>query len=205
MLDSFIPVAGAHFLALLSPGPDFILIARSALVSGWRASVAVCLGVALGNGIFIALAVSGFALLDTGGPLFKGIQWAGAAYLFYLGVRFWRAASASHGGVVGVGGGNANADPRAGFLAGLGSALLNPKNGLFYMSLFSVLAAQATPTSVQVLYGLWMFSVVLGWDLLVARLLIARGRAPGAVRHGPWVERVAAVLLIALALGVVLA
>lgn len=204
MLDSFIPVAGAHFLALLSPGPDFILIARGALVSGWRASVRVCLGVALGNAVFIALAVSGFALLDSGGLLFRAVRWAGAAYLFYLGVRFWRAASASRGGVVGVGGATSVA-PGAGFLAGLASALLNPKNGLFYMSLFSVLAARATPTGVQALYGLWMFTVVLGWDLLVARLLIARGRAPGVLRHGPWVERVAAVLMVALGAGVLLA
>ncbi|MBL7251650.1 LysE family translocator [Alloalcanivorax sp. C16-2] len=204
MLDSFIPVAGAHFLALLSPGPDFILIARSALVSGWRASVAVCLGVALGNGIFIALAVSGFALLDSGGLLFRVVQWAGAGYLLYLGMRFWQAASAARGGMIGVGG--AITDPRAGLLAGLASALLNPKNGLFYMSLFSVLAARGTPTAVQALYGLWMFLVVLCWDLLVARLLIVRGRAPaGALRHGPWVERVAAVLMVALAVGVLLA
>ncbi|GAA5110374.1 LysE family translocator [Alloalcanivorax gelatiniphagus] len=202
MLDSFIPVAGAHFLALLSPGPDFILIARSALVSGWRTAAAVCVGVALGNGVFIALAVGGFALLDPDGPLFRVVQWAGAAWLFYLGIRFWRAASRAPAGDAGTA---ATLHGRAGFLAGLGSALLNPKNGLFYMGLFSLLAARATPTGVQALYGLWMFLVVLLWDLLVARLLVARGRAPGLARHGPWVERAAGLLLIALAFGVVLA
>src|SRR5690606_2468225 len=31
----FAVVAGAHFLALLSPGPDFFLIIRSALLHGW--------------------------------------------------------------------------------------------------------------------------------------------------------------------------
>lgn len=203
MPDSFIAIAAAHFLALLSPGPDFILIARSALVRGWRTAAAVCVGVALGNGVFIALAVSGFALLDAAGPLFRAVQWAGAVWLFYLGVRFWRAASRAPAGDAGTGG--AALHGRAGFLAGLASALLNPKNGLFYMGLFSLLAARATPTGVQALYGLWMFLVVLFWDLLVARLMVARGRAPGLARHGPWVERAAGLLLIGLAFGVVLA
>ena len=40
-------IAGLHFLALLSPGPDFFLIVRSALV----------------NGFYIALAISGVAVL----------------------------------------------------------------------------------------------------------------------------------------------
>ncbi|UWN48802.1 hypothetical protein ASALC70_00990 [Alcanivorax sp. ALC70] len=53
------------------------------------------------------------------------------------------------------------------------------------MSLFSVLAARATPTGVQALYGLWMFTVVLGWDLLVARLLIARAGRRACYATGP--------------------
>lgn len=34
--QQFLVIAGAHFLALLSPGPDFFLIVRSAVVNGAR-------------------------------------------------------------------------------------------------------------------------------------------------------------------------
>ena len=62
----FFLVAGAHFLALLSPGPDFFLVLRSALRQGRRQANAVCVGIALANGVYIALAVTGVAGPDGG-------------------------------------------------------------------------------------------------------------------------------------------
>lgn len=54
-------VAGAHFLALLSPGPDFVLIARSSMLMGWRHTLPLCAGIASANGIFVVLALIGLA------------------------------------------------------------------------------------------------------------------------------------------------
>lgn len=54
-MPSFLLIASAHFLALLSPGPDFFLVARSALAAGWRTASGACLGIALANGLFIVL------------------------------------------------------------------------------------------------------------------------------------------------------
>ena len=49
--QQFLIIAGAHFLALLSPGPDFFLIVRSAVVNGARVASGVCVGIALANGV----------------------------------------------------------------------------------------------------------------------------------------------------------
>ena len=35
-MHDFLFIAAAHFLSLLSPGPDFFLIARTSLAHGWR-------------------------------------------------------------------------------------------------------------------------------------------------------------------------
>lgn len=40
--QQFLVIAGAHFLALLSPGPDFFLIVRSAVINGARACPSRC-------------------------------------------------------------------------------------------------------------------------------------------------------------------
>jgi len=169
----FAMVAGAHLLALLSPGPDFLLVVRSALVHGPRKAGGVCLGIALGNGVFIVLALAGLAASRASQGWLDALQWAGSAYLAWLGWRFLRA----RGGFA-MPGADTRSQPPAGgervsFAAQLGtgmlSALLNPKNALFYASLFAVLAAQGTSLGVQIGYGLWMFCAVLGWDLLVAR------------------------------------
>ncbi|MFC0327394.1 LysE family transporter [Halomonas organivorans] len=90
-------------------------------------------------------------------------------------------------------------------LAGLASGLLNPKNALFYASLFAVLHAQATPAGIQGLYAAWMVAAVLGWDLLIGHMAghpqLIRRFGHG-LRH---IERLAGVLLILLALGIVAA
>ncbi|SPA38628.1 neutral amino-acid efflux system [Cupriavidus taiwanensis] len=200
--QQFAMVAGAHALALLSPGPDFFLVVRSALLHGPRRARAVCLGIALGNGVFIGLALAGVAAMRDSPQLFAALQWAGCAYLAWLG---WRLLNAC--GELSMPAADAAARPApAAWLAQLASgflsAVLNPKNGLFYASLFSVLAASSTPPAVQLAYGVWMFAVVLGWDLLVAYGI---GHPAIAARFGRsvrWVERATGAVLWLLALGV---
>src|SRR5690606_10202195 len=87
------------------------------------------------------------------------------------------------------------------FAAGFGSGILNPKNALFYASLFALLAGERTSAGVQLAYGVWMFAAVLGWDLLVAAgighpAVMARG-----ARDSVAVERGAGAGVLALAAG----
>ena len=69
--QQFLVIAGAHFLALLSPGPDFFLIVRSAVINGARVASGVCVGIALANGVYIGLAISGVAVLQEVAGLFS--------------------------------------------------------------------------------------------------------------------------------------
>ena len=87
-MQDFLWIAGAHFLALLSPGPDFFLVARSSLAHGWRGATGACIGIALANAVFIAAAFGGLSVLRAGSTAFLVVQLAGCAYLFYLGWLF---------------------------------------------------------------------------------------------------------------------
>lgn len=193
--QQFALVAGAHGLALLSPGPDFFLVARAAIVFGTRRAMGVCLGIALGNAIYIAMAVAGLAASASAHGLFAVLQWAGCGYLAWLGWRLLR----SRGSVDLPPSQDGRATPHGTWLTQLGtgflSAILNPKNGLFYASLFAVLAGQHTPVAIQVGYGVWMFLAVLGWDVAVAALVrhpVVMKRFARSVRG---VERVTGVVL----------
>jgi threonine/homoserine/homoserine lactone efflux protein len=53
------------------------------------------------------------------------------------------------------------------------SALLNPKNAVFYLSLFTVMVSPETPLEMRAVYGLWMTGVVLAWDVIIASVLSA--------------------------------
>src|SRR5690606_36345626 len=94
-MEQFLIIAAAHFLALLSPGPDFFLMARTSLVAGWRVASGACLGIALANGLFIVAAFAGTAALRPDSLLFVVLQLAGCAYLLYLGELFLRHAGRS--------------------------------------------------------------------------------------------------------------
>ena len=179
-------VAGAHFLALLSPGPDFVLIARSSMLHGWRRTLPLCAGIASANGIFVLLAVAGLGALREGAWLLQLLQWAGCAYLLYLGQLFWRHAQTMTVPTGAVSSANtprqASAPRRqagfAAFATGLGCGLVNPKNALFYASLFALLTDRTTAAT-QAAYGVWMVAVVFVWDALVAAAL----RHPAMVRR----------------------
>ena len=200
--QQFLIIAGAHFLALLSPGPDFFLIVRSAVINGARVASGVCVGIALANGVYIGLAISGVAVLQEVAGLFVVLKWAGCAYLAWLGWRFLTVrgeALAPELSAEQARCGNWWRECRVGFLSGI----LNPKNSLFYASLFSLGFERDTALGVQLAYGVWMFAAVLIWDLCIAR---AAGHPPVVRRfmaHVRKVERVTGVVLLGIAAGIV--
>ena len=196
--QQFLLIAGVHFLALASPGPDFFLVVRSAVVNGARVASGVCAGIALANGVYIALAISGVALLQEVAGLVTLLTWLGCAYLAWLGWRFLtlrgEPAGAEPDGAARAPG-NWWRELRTGFLSGI----LNPKNSLFYASLFSLGFGRDTPPAVQVAYGLWMFAAVFAWDYGIAR---AAGH-PKVVRrfmaHVRKIERITGAVLLGIA------
>lgn len=195
-MQDFLLIAGAHFLALLSPGPDFFLVARSSLAHGWRGATGACIGIALANAVFIAAAFGGLAVLRAGSMAFLVVQLAGCGYLFYLGWLFLRHAGTSS---LEAKPGTGKAHWRGGLMMGFVSAILNPKNALFYVSLAAVLASRQTSQGAMVAYGAWMVCAVLAWDMAVA---LAIGRAALRQRFAralPLLERLSGVMLIGLA------
>ncbi|WP_309103037.1 LysE family translocator [Microbacterium sp.] len=196
-MEQFIAVAAAHFLALLIPGVDFFLIVRAAMSFGWRIASGACVGIAAANGLFIGAAFSGVSLISN--PLVLGvIQAAGGVFLAYVGVMFLRAR-------VDIDVGDAASTGRSTWLENFGlgllSGLLNPKNALFYVSLATVVS-ESGPAEL-VAYGIWMFSIVLVWDLFIAVALGSRRAVTAATRIVPWVTKIAGGFLILMGAGMI--
>lgn len=79
----FPALALSHFVALLSPGPDFLLVGY-AVRYRIRGSIGLCLGIAAGNALYIVLAIVGWGLLRQA-PLLLLIELLGAGYLLWIG------------------------------------------------------------------------------------------------------------------------
>ena len=197
---AFPALALEHFVALLSPGPDFFLLVGYAVRYRLRGSAGLCLGIAAGNGIYILLAIAGWEILRHHPLLFTLIALSGALYLLWIGSLLLRSRAQT------LTGEDARATcPEWGkqVLLGLGSSLLNPKNALFYLALMTALLGPSVTLLQQAVSGIWMTCVVLCWDLLIVMGIglpfIQRRLSHGIV----WIERLAGVVLIAFGCGIV--
>ncbi|RDE18404.1 LysE family translocator [Motiliproteus coralliicola] len=196
---AFPALALAHFVALLSPGQDFFLIAAHAVRHRLDGSRYICVGVALGNAIYIAVAILGWSGIRDLPWLFSTIEILGAGYLGWIGIQLLRSRPAE----LSLETTATQAPPGRlrQLLLGLNSALLNPKNALFYMSLMTVILGSEVSLTQQLFCGAWMVLAVLGWDLLVASM-IGQQRVQHYLRQRlHWFERSAGVVLMGFGMG----
>ena len=63
LMMMFMTVALAHFLALLSPGPDFVLVVKSAIRNDRSKAIGVAAGISTANALYIALCLIGVGAL----------------------------------------------------------------------------------------------------------------------------------------------
>ena len=191
--SAFPALALAHFVALLSPGPDFFLLAGYAARYRMRGSAGLCVGIAFGNGLYILQAIIGWGILRQLPLLFTVIELLGALYLLWIGSLLVRSRPQTLTGTDAQ-----STCPGFGkqLLLGLGSSLLNPKNALFYLALMTALLGPSVTLLQQTMSGIWMTSVVLCWDLLIVMFIglpqIQRRLSRGIL----WVERIAGGVLI---------
>ncbi len=191
--SAFPALALAHFVALLSPGPDFFLLVGYAARYRMRGSAGLCVGIAFGNGLYVLLAIIGWGILRQLPLLFTVIELLGALYLLWIGSLLVRSRPQTLTGTDAQ-----STCPGFGkqLLLGLGSSLLNPKNALFYLALMTALLGPSATLLQQTMSGIWMTSVVLCWDLLIVMFIglpqIQRRLSRGIL----WVERIAGGVLI---------
>ncbi|KNC89076.1 LysE family translocator [Trabulsiella odontotermitis] len=191
--SAFVALALSHFVALLSPGPDFFLLTGYAIRYRLRGSLGLCIGIAAGNGLYILLAILGWSALRQLSQLFTVIELAGAAYLLWIGVQLIRYATPSL--ELDNVQGHCPSLPQQ-VLLGLGSSLLNPKNALFYLSLMTALLGPQVTLLQQTACGIWMVTVVLVWDLLVVKLISLPHTQRYLQRYIGGIERIAGGVLI---------
>ena len=166
--SAFLALALAHFVALLSPGPDFFLLVGYAARYRVRGSAGLCLGIAAGNALYILLVIIGWSALRQFTWLFTLIELCGALYLLWIGSHLVRSQPQAmrlhetHQRCPSL---------RKQILLGLGSALLNPKNALFYLALMTSLLGPDVTLMQQAVSGVWMISIVLLWDLLLVTMI----------------------------------
>ena len=157
----------AVLLFLLIPGPGNLALITSTSKGGLRGGLAATLGVMAGDQVLMWLAVAGVAALLAAYPTaFKIVQFAGAAYLAFLGIKMLLIQPGDAPII--------NMDTKRFFFQSMTITLLNPKAIVFYMAFFPLFI---NPTQHQ---GLLTFGVMAG---TVALLTFAYGTTSTLITH----------------------
>ncbi|MCD7060043.1 LysE family translocator [Pelagibacterium xiamenense] len=167
LLD-FLPYAVALAIAAAIPGPGIAAAVGKALGSGFRPALWFLGGLVLGDLTYLSFAVLGLtAIAATYSGLFVVIKFAGAAYLVYLAISFWRA---------GIDPEKVSARKGSGFfasmLSGFSVTISNPKTIIFYMALLPTVVdlEQVTPAD----FGwLVVISIAVLYVVLVPYIALA--------------------------------
>jgi threonine/homoserine/homoserine lactone efflux protein len=168
-LQDFLLLAFAHFLALISPGVDFFIIINSSLKYGKKFGIITAFGIAIANLIYILLALFGITIIKENIYIFNSLKILGSLYLFYISYHLIQSKKRNlFNKQIKYSKDNKLFDS---FIKGFISAILNPKNFIFYFTMFSITIEKATPFSIQIIYALWMFFAVLIWDIFIVYLI----------------------------------
>lgn len=204
MFSQLLTIAGIHLLALLSPGPDFVMISRNSLVYSRKTGVWSSVGLGLGILVHVTYSLVGIGVIISRSiVLFSMVKYVGAAYLLYIGYKSLRAQAAnsnslSHDRSV------RDLKPLQAVRMGFLTNALNPKATLFFLALFTQVINPHTSIAVQALYGIEMSLMTMVYFSCVA-LLLSHARVQNRfarVQH--ILERVFGAVLIALGIKVAL-
>ena len=196
-ITDFTAFCAATLLFLALPGPGTFALLTSTGKGGFRAGAAATLGVILGDQVLLWLAVAGVAALLAAYPVaFKAVQYAGAAYLAWLGLKLLF--SRGEGGAS-PDFGKFGIEPRHYTRQAFFITLLNPKAIVFYMAFFPIFIDPAThhglPTFAAMALTIALITAAYCLTLCAfANAVATRVRAHR--RAARWLERAAGVFLI---------
>ena len=196
-MDAFIAlgaILGALLIGAISPGPSFVLVARTAIATSRRDGLASAVGMGIGGIILGSLALLGLrTLLMQAAWLYLGLKAIGGLYLIYLGIRLWRCASEQL--TVADRGESAAARPVRSFGLGLATQLSNPKTAVVYASIFAALLPAYPPAWMWAALPPLIFVVEAGWYAVVALLFSAARPRAAYLRSKRWIDRLAGSVL----------
>ncbi|TCP15017.1 LysE family translocator [Simplicispira metamorpha] len=165
-LETLIAFFGVSLLLGLTPGPDNLFVLVQSAQRGWRAGMAVVLGLCVGLVVHTAAVALGLAAVFAASAMaFTALKWCGAAYLAYLAWQALRAPAALACEAAPTAAAASGPSGRRMVARGAVMSLTNPKVLVFFLAFLPQFADPARgPVALQLM--------VLGAVFILATLLV---------------------------------
>jgi len=193
-------IAVALTLGAMSPGPSFILVARTSVAVSRRDGLAAAIGMGVGGIFFSVIALLGLLAVFTAVPLLHlALKGLGGTYLLYLGYRIWQGA----GRPLALDSTPARGRPARvwrSFMLGLITQVSNPKTAVVYASVFASLLPNEAPPYVLVALPIMIFFIEAIWYSVVAIALTAPLPRAYFLSSKTWIDHTAGAIMSLLGL-----
>ena len=196
-IEQFLSIIIAHFLAVVSPGPDFTLILKQSVKNGKKSALLTSLGISIGILVHVFYCIVGISyLLSSNIYVYTVIKYIGGVYLLYLGV--------SSLGFKMINQNKNNSYPylsfgnylQNSFLMGFLTNIFNPKATLFFLSLFTFIIDSSTSIYIQIFYGLWMSLVTYIWFAFLSIIITLDYFEKFIIKYSTIIDRLLGLVLI---------
>ncbi|MBA2651611.1 MAG: LysE family transporter [Tatlockia sp.] len=194
-MAEFFTITLIIILAAISPGPDFAMVVKNALMHDRKCGILTALGVSLSLLIHSTYCIFGLAIIISHSlVLFSLIKYLGAAYLIYIGIKSLLAKQAT----MEINGQKTRTPLSAyqGFMQGLLCNLLNPKGIMFILAFFTLIINPSSSWLHQFGFGVEIALIHFIWFSWLA-LMITHPRVRDSlnkIQH--YIIRVMGVILI---------
>jgi threonine/homoserine/homoserine lactone efflux protein len=204
-MNEFVALGGivaALTAGVVSPGPSFVMVARTAAALSRASGLAAALGMGLGGLMFCTLALLGLqAVLLAVPSLYVVLKVLGGLYLCYLGWRIFRGAREPLAMAHAAGGVRQN--PRRAFWLGLATQVSNPKTAIVYASVFAAFLPHGFSAAFAITLAGIVFAIETGWYAIVALALSSPAARNAYLGYKAWIDRVAGAVMVVLGLRLV--
>ncbi|MEN3365232.1 MAG: hypothetical protein V7606_2506 [Burkholderiales bacterium] len=190
--------------AVVSPGPNFLIVSRLALSRSRRSAIGATIGITIGSLIYAALTMFGLSVLILRFAwLGDTIRILGGAYLVWLGIQAWRARPENLNLTVVKAVEDVTSLLR-GLRVGFLTEITNPKGIAFFLGLFAAAVPEATPLWAKLVVLLAGGMIEAAWYTAVSFALSSAPMLAGYQKVRRTVDRILGTVLIALGLKVAL-
>jgi len=195
-LSALLGVITALTVGVVSPGPSFVLVARTAVSSSRADGVAAAIGMGAGGVVFAVAALLGLQGLLLAVPsVYLALKVLGGLYLAYLGIRIWLAARQPLSVVGRIPG---QTTKLKSLVLGFTTQVSNPKTAIVYASVFAAFMPAAQSFAFDLALVALVFTIEASWYAVVALALSSERPRETYLRHKAWVDRTAGGVMVAL-------
>lgn len=203
-LASIFSILCVLFIAVISPGPRFLLVAQMSISTGRSDGVAAAMGIGVGAVVFAALVLVGLHAMLTGVPfLYAVLKICGGIYLLHLAMRSWSGAARPlflvHAAI------RPKSNRRHAFFLALGAMLNNPKAMMQYGAVFAALLPHKVSIAQSAILATSIFMLEAGWCLVVALVLSSAVPCNAYLKSRSAIDRIAGIVMALLGIKLIVA